>query len=118
MTLLLDPDMLEATYNFLKCTPPFKRFKLPDSDDVIFTVGFKHNVLGEYRWFDHQHTITISGRCIGYTDGLIETMAHEMIHLYLEHTNQESYNNAHSMLFRKIAKQVCRYHGFDPKRFY
>ena len=40
MTLSLTPDLLAAAYDFLRATPPFKAWRLPESDDIAHTVEF------------------------------------------------------------------------------
>jgi predicted SprT family Zn-dependent metalloprotease len=49
------------------------------------------------------------------TDLLLSTMAHEMIHLYQDETGTA--RGHHNPKFRKLAKRVCRIHGFDPESF-
>src|SRR6185312_3296203 len=38
MSLRLTPDMLAAAYDFLRTTEPFRRWSLPEADDVGFAV--------------------------------------------------------------------------------
>lgn len=116
MTLPLTPESLRAAYDFLSTTPPFKRWNLPDSDDVIFRVMRTRHEHGEYRWINGRHRISVSAAKHGYAPILLETMAHEMIHLYTEcHDIKDS--SHHGPVFRRLAARVCRWHGFDPKRF-
>jgi len=121
MTIALTPEMLEACYEFLKTTPPFNKMGLPEADDVVFKISMSSTEFGSYRWEDKQHTITLSNKAIGYTLTLIQIMTHEMIHLYLEENGLESRNggySTHNAAFRKLAAQVCKHHGFDPRAFY
>lgn len=120
MTLPLTPEMLTAAYDYLRTTPPFNGWSLPEGDEVKFKVGKFRGKFAAYQWDGKQHTITMSGAAIGHTCTLLETLAHEMIHLHLEDTGNESRGNenAHNAWFRKFAAQVCKYHGFDPKAFY
>lgn len=121
MTLPLTPEMLEACYDFLRTTHPFSNWKLPEGEDVKFTVNRKlKKKLAEYQWLGDRHSISMCAHGIGHTSTLIETLSHEIIHLYLEEMGWESRgsDNVHNPAFRKFAAQVCKYHGFDPKAFY
>jgi hypothetical protein len=42
-------------------------------------------------------------------------MAHEMIHLYQDETGTA--RGHHNPKFLKLAKRVCKIHGFDPESF-
>lgn len=121
MTLPLTPDVLEAAYELLRATPPFDKWKLPDGDEVKFSVTITKAEYAQYQWDGVQHTISISMGKNGYIVSLLESMAHEMIHLYLEKMGWESKRASaiyHNARFRKFAERVCRIHGFDPKAFY
>lgn len=121
VTLPLTPDMLEAAYNFLKTTPPYRRLKLPDSDDVVFKLSRRRKEAGRYQWDGEHHTITASIYGIGYTESLMRFTGHEMIHLYLEMAGLESRHHSeevHNAAFRRMAARACRYHGWDLKAFY
>lgn len=118
--LPLTPEVLAAAYDYLCATPPFNRWNLPDSDDVTFRVIKSRKVFAQYVW-DGSHAIEVSSAMVGHTMTLMETMGHEMTHLYLRLTGMESKSNVptvHNMAFRKLAAQVCGVHGFDPKAFY
>lgn len=121
MTLPLSREMLSAMYDYLRATPPFSRWKLPESGDVVFCVVRDPARLGFYRR-DRlgRPEIGISTRGIGHTNNLANTMAHEMIHLYEDAVLGTLYKTKaeHSATFRRKAAQVCKYHGFDPKLFY
>lgn len=115
--------MLEAAYDFLRTTPPFLRWRLPESDDVVFRVLNSNKDFGAYHYQDGAHTIDCSCKMVGHTETLMSLMAHEMIHLRLALTGQEYKNikakpTIHNAAFKRYAAQVCRYHGFDPKAFY
>lgn len=121
MTLPLTPDMIAAAYDYLRTTPPFSRWNLPDSEDVRFSVGKFRSDYASYRWDGKQHTITMSANAIGYSPTLLRYLSHEMVHLHLEETGMESRQggeDTHNAAFRKFAAQVCKHHGFDPKAFY
>ena len=125
MTLPLSPDVLAAAYDFLAATEPFRRWNLPDSEDVRFRVVRSRAMFAQYVWegagADVRHTIEMSSATVGHTKTLLESLGHEMIHLHLRLTGMESRSkdpNVHNMAFRKLAADVCRIHGFDPKAFY
>lgn len=120
MPLPLSAEMLETCYEFLKTTPPFCRWNLPEGEDVKFRVGKQAAKFAEYQWDGKQHSVAMSGAAIGHTTTLIEALAHEMIHMHLEERGWESRGShaTHNAAFRKFAAQVCKHHGFDPKAFY
>jgi hypothetical protein len=121
MTLPLTPETLAGAYDYLRTTPPFKRWNLPESEDVRFLVSKLRRDFAQYHWDGEQHTISMSGAAIGQTYTLMEKMSHEMIHMHLEATGMESRGwdkDSHNKAFRKFAGDVCRFHGFDPKAFY
>lgn len=117
MTLPLDPETLEAAYEYLRTTPPFNRWNLPDGEDVSFKVVRDPALRGWYDVRGGKHTIAISSRCIGHSVNLIATMAHEMIHLHQRDVKIETSGTQHNAAFNALADRVCRHHGFDPKLF-
>lgn len=114
----LTPTMLEAAYEYLKTTPPFRRWKLPSADHVEFRVTRDQNVLGYYQPHDKdgRHIVGISAAKIDRTETLMETMAHEMVHLR-QHLTRSASNGGHNVEFQRIGAQVCKQHGFNPKFF-
>lgn len=117
MTLRITPDMLAGVYGFLQTTPPFYKWNLPDPDDVVFKVCGSYKIRGYYLWDNGRHIIGISRQFVGYAPSLIETMAHEMIHLHQRDSKMETPNTQHNAAYRKLAERVCRVHGFDPTLF-
>ena len=118
MSLHITPEMMEATYELLKLTPPFKRWKLPDADDIVFGVFNTTTHSAEYylRRGDDRHVIRINGNWCGSLPRLIVNMAHEMIHLRLRIACAGDYGQ-HGKEFKRLAAQVCRHHVIDPKGF-
>ena len=117
MTLPLNRDMLAAAYDYLVQTPPFNRWNMPDSEDVTFRVIRDPHVRGWYLLgHDGKHTIAISSKCIGRTESLMETLAHEMIHLHQGDVRMET-GAEHNRAFWKLAECVCKVHGFDERLF-
>ncbi len=114
MTLPLDPAMLEAAYEFLRATPPFRHWRLPAGDAIEFQVIASPGLRGRCVDNGDHQTIAISLRTIGHTHSLMMAMAHEMIHV---RDNLAGIRAHHGASFRRSAAVVCRYHGFDPKLF-
>ena len=115
MSLSLTPDILEAAYEFLRTTPPFKAWKLPHADAVAFHVTRSADCYGEFESGDPP-SIHISDRIVGHTQTLLVTLAHEMIHLHHFRNGGRS-DIEHGGSFRKDAARVCRTHGWDIKAF-
>lgn len=121
MSLPLTPEMLAAAYELLRTTPPFARWKLPHCSALKFIVSKRPSEFARYYFWEGQHHIEVSIHGVGHTRTLIEKMAHEMIHLYLQIKGWESKSkspNVHNAKFRKFAAQFCRWHGFDLKGFF
>lgn len=117
MSLPLNPETLAAAYDFLRTTPPFNGWNLPEGDDLTFKVIKDPALRGSYRRDrKNRHVISISAASIGFTESLVETMSHEMIHLHEALTGLETAAQ-HGAAFHKYADQVCKVHGFDRKLF-
>ena len=118
--LRLTPESLEAAYEFLRATLPFRRMKLPHADEVQFRVMVTRDCFGHFRGrsktTEDFNEIGVSQHMVKSTDVLISTMAHEMIHLYQHETGSDSRTD-HNAQFRRIAARVCRIHGFEPEDF-
>jgi len=119
--LTLTPEMLEGAYEYLRVSPPFCHWSLPHADHVSFRVMGTKDRFGHFRGRhrrasgDDFSEIAISAGLVKTTDLLLSTMAHEMIHLYQDETGTA--RGHHNPKFRKLAKRVCRIHGFDPDSF-
>ena len=114
--LHLTPEMLEGAYEYLRTTPPFRRWKLPPGDDIVFQVHQKCTATDAValHWFDKgHHHLAVSNTRVGHTLSLMEAMAHEMVHIQCHNLTKAS----HGSVFKRYAAQVCKYHGFDPKAF-
>jgi predicted SprT family Zn-dependent metalloprotease len=109
--LHLTPETLAAAYTFLRTTRPFSRWKLPPAHEVRFRVTRSSQDAGYCRAGE----IGISARCSAHTESMLATMAHEMIHLYLDRKKVRSHHGAE---FLAAAERVGREHGFDHKRFF
>jgi len=117
VTLPLTPEILSAAYDLVKACPPFSRWNLPESEDIIFRVIKDPSRRGFYRRDRlNRHSISISASCIGFVESLVETMAHEMIHLHEALIGLETAAQ-HGKAWNKFADQVCKSMGFDRKLF-
>lgn len=121
MTLPLTIDSLAAAYEYLCTTPPFNKWNLPPGEEIKFKISRSQREFAHYQWDGERHNISLSEAAVGHTITLMIALAHEIIHLHLEATKQESKRgsrNTHNAAFRKYADRVCKVHGFDVKAFY
>lgn len=114
MKFHVTPELLEAAYTFLRATPPFNKWRLPQADDVEFHVIGTTNKFGDCQTIGDTHIIRASNSLIGCLRTLLETVAHEMVHAYCDRNGVKS---DHGREFKRFAKQVCDFHGFDVKSF-
>lgn len=117
----LSPEVLRESYNYLKVTPPFRRWKLPDADEISWIVSNTKRVFGEchsVKWKDNRlrknYHILVSCSLVKTTDQLMQTMAHEMCHIRCEELGVKA---THGYEFKRIAKSVCREHGWREELF-
>lgn len=118
--LHITPDIVEAAYELLRLTPPFKGWRLPDGDDVVFHAvlikGPHKGCQGEH-WFDgKQHHIRINPKRHHTLASLLMTLAHEVVHMR-EATMKLRADVMHGREFQHMAKAVCDKHGFDRGQF-
>jgi hypothetical protein len=116
MTLRLTPDMLAAGYDFLRATEPFKSWKLPEADDLGFSVVRDPTIFADFSLERDVPVIRVSEARHGHTVTLLATLAHEMIHLH-QHRRRLHRGGDHNADFHRRAARVCALHGFDPKTF-
>ena len=112
--LPLTPYTLHSVYKFLCSTPPFESWNLPDASDVVFKVVRDRSRHGRHYVVKGRQVIEISSGAVGHTMTLVQTMAHEMIHVHQDRTRM---SRTHGPAFMKLAQLVCKIHGFDPKAF-
>ena len=112
----LTPAMLHAGYEYLRTTPPFRAWKLPDADDVEFHVMRRTDRTADCETDlpGRPPIIRVSAALVGWTASLMAAIAHEMVHIHLD---RKKVRSAHGWQFKRLAAQVCRHHGFDPKLF-
>lgn len=117
MTLPLTKEILASAYDFLCSTPPFNKWGMPESEDVQFIITRNRTVSGIHSFHKGKHYIGVSRFKVGHTSTLVVLMAHEMLHLHISHTGMAKGEADHGRTFFKLAKQVCKVHGFDPHEF-
>ena len=117
--MTLTEEMLRRCYEFLCSTDPFVKWNLPDSEDVRFILRRTKTSRGMYAQHyveGDRNTIEISQGKHGHINTLLATMAHEMVHLHMWEAGMAG-NAEHGKAFYRIANQVCKSHGYDPKAF-
>lgn len=119
--LHLTPELLEAGYELLRKTPPFRGWKLPEGDDVVFyattiTKPERHGYQGEHWFTGGAHHIRVNPKRHHTISAMLMTLAHEMIHMR-ESILALRADVMHGAQFQRMADQVCRYHGFDRGQF-
>lgn len=117
MTLPLNHETLAAAYDYLRATPPFRDWNLPEAEDVKFVITRSTVVAGTHSIRDGKDVIGVSSGCIGRTGSLMELMAHEMIHMHQREVCMETRGVEHNAAFKKLGAKVSKIHGFDPMLF-
>ena len=112
--LRLTPENLASAYTFLRTTHPFCKWRLPEAGAVKFAVIKTAKMHGDWAIINGQHRIRVSEGSVAHTDTLMASMAHEMIHIRCYVRGDKS---DHGEMFQRYARQVCKFHGFDPKLF-
>lgn len=112
------PDILEAVYELLRMTPPFKGWRLPPADEIEFHVT---RMSGQdqadcYKNAAGRHVIRIAANKHHTLAPLVATMAHEMVHLHLDKSYPRDKSH-HGSRFQRHADIVCKRHGFDRGQF-
>lgn len=117
----LTPIILEAAYEFLRCTPPFNKWNLPEADEIEFHVV---NKMRPERHFadcgigdSGEWCIRVAAKRHRHTQTVLMSMAHEMVHLHQMIRQLETPNTQHNADFWKRAATVCRHHGWDAGLF-
>ena len=110
----ITPRYLATMYYMLAALPPFNRFKLPSEHEVDFKINRSSMLLGSYDV--DPHLIIISRvACHDYKE-VMETLAHEMVHLALEQRGASDHSD-HDSAFNCLAAEVCTIWGWDFKEF-
>jgi hypothetical protein len=107
--------MIEATYEYLRSMPPFRRWKLPPGNKIKFRVSNSDGNAGLHEVYSNgDQVLSVSGKRVGHLNLVIQTVAHEMVHVYHHKLKLKA---AHGADFRRHAALICRKMGFDPKAF-
>lgn len=110
--------MLEAAYELLRVTPPFRGWKLPHADDIIFIAGANRKNMGHcYQRENGDIEICVSMNNVQTLDTLLKTMAHEMCHLHELKLKVMRQGVEHSATFHRLADRVCYLHKWDRGAF-
>ncbi len=107
-------DDLSKIYDLLVVLPPFKSLNLPCSATVAFEVNRSRMMQGEYD--GDPHTIKVSSFFCETWNDVIETVAHEMVHLVCERSGHHNHPD-HDKQFRKLAREVCKQFGWKVESF-
>lgn len=117
MTIQVTVELVEAVYEMLRMTKPFKGWKLPHADDISFAMIRKPGTSGEFYVNPNGIPyICINDKFHHTLQELMKTVAHEMCHLY-EHLYYFRQDIHHGAIFRQCADRVCRIHQFDRGAF-
>jgi hypothetical protein len=109
----ITPEIVEAVYELLRLTPPFKRWKLPHVDEIKIVLTHKDDHFAEFADSFVLYVSLPNNRDLAT---LISSVAHEMTHLQ-DYRHGPTPQLRHGKDFKRLAAQVCRAHGFDPAAF-
>jgi len=114
----LSPAILRAAYAMLDECEPFSRWNLPAAEDVNFVVGkTKRDYACCTYTADHKFILMASAPYHGRLPTLLESMAHEMIHVHIFRHPRMGRGGHHNAAWHRYADQVCKSLGFDRSRF-
>ena len=113
----LSPVILERAYDFLRSTAPFSDWDLPEADEVEFHIHrHRDNRFGDHAYRNGRHVIRLSDRRHNNYTVMLQTMAHEMGHLYQRQTDCKSRLSAdHGPKFMRLMRRVGRRWGWKPE---
>ena len=99
---------------FLTQCPPFDKWEMPHEFRIKISVSRSNRACGSYD--NDPHRITISKeQCKNLCD-VLETMAHEMVHLKLEIDGDPGHSE-HGGKFYETMDTVCDIFGWKKERF-
>lgn len=117
MSIRISLPIIEQTYELLRETAPFKRWRLPPADDISFSITRDRGSRGEFYLVDGKTpTIGVNDMSHHTLDELLRTVAHEMCHLRL-HLLGARKDVHHGRAFKRLAHLVCHHHQFDLGAF-
>jgi hypothetical protein len=111
----ITPDMMEGAYRLLLTTLPFRRWRLPDPDDMAFRVSKHQDRHAHFRNHRGIKEICISQVHAKGVEKLVRDIAHELIHMRLDDVGDSRVN--HGPKFRRLAIVVCQRHKWELERF-
>lgn len=115
--LHITPEMMERTYELLRLTPPFRGWNLPHADEIEFrAVNMRGQDQGYCQHLGTHHCIALATNKHSTLHSLTLTIAHEMVHLRMEHAHPKDRAH-HGARFKRYADMVCRHHTFDRGQF-
>lgn len=110
----LSAAILAQAYTGLSLLPPFSGWRIPAAEHVNFRITKSSMVYGTYDADPHEITISRT-MCLTPAD-LVQTMAHEMVHIALERKGAKDHAD-HDASFREAAQEVCAVFGWDADKF-
>lgn len=111
----LTPEALARTYDSLRAFSPITSWKLPPSHAIEFRVV---RVRGLHGKASHSpFVIAISELCVGHYNTLVQTLAHEMVHIKLFLDGHKRWDRHYTSAFQRHAARVCREMGWDALAF-
>lgn len=113
----LTVENLAATYTLLLTCKPFRNWKMPPAEQVSFRVTRDRHYCGQYGVDGKEHQIDISARRCTHITTMMQTMAHEMLHLAQRVRKRETNNTQHNFDFIASAARISMELGFDPGDF-
>jgi hypothetical protein len=123
MTLHVTPELIVASYERLRMTPPFNRWGLPHADDMEFhavpikgDASAEHYVLADLEKKTEHHVLRVNPRRHRTLHMLDMTLGHEMCHIR-EYILGYRRKNCHGRMFNKLADSACKRHVWDRGQF-
>ncbi len=110
--LHVTPHIIRAAYDMLLVTPPFQKWKLPPGESIVFRATPGRDWAGQFLHSPLEIGVAVN-QC-GQLTTLLPLLAHEIVHLRQHLLGSPV---THGALFRKLASQICRNHGWDLKAF-
>jgi len=116
MPLDITPAQVAAVYDCLREFPPFSKWRLPPSDEIEMHIGVQQDAYAHYHRQGSQHGIEVSMLLVTDWDTLVETVAHEMVHLHQARAGTET-RAEHNREWHRLAAIVCRRFGWAKDQF-
>lgn len=110
----LTPARGAAIYEMLCQLPPFHRWKLPPKEELKFVITRDIRHRAQFGTGETSYVIWISERSQNHLAPLVETIAHEMVHLFQRIRKLET-RAQHNADFTRRWKSICGKYGWDWK---